>query len=424
MNTALVGINWGDEGKGRMVDLLARDYDVVVRFQGGNNAGHTIINSYGKNILNLLPSGVFHKGVLNVLGTGMVVDIEHLAKEIDSLKSSGLELTPDTVAISDRATICMPYHRDEDVYEEERLAGKQFGSTRKGIAYCYGDRNMKKTLLIGDLYMSDADLMEYLEGIMEWKNLTLQNVYRQPAADIKQTFDWLREYGNKIMPYVKDTGILLRQADKDGRDIMFEGQLGALRDLYFGIYPYTTSSSPLSSFAPIGSGAPSLRIDKTMGIIKAYSSCVGEGPFVVEQMDAFGDKLREAGGEYGAVSGRPRRVGALDMVASKYGCNVQGADELALTKLDVLSYMDEIPVCVAYEIDGKRTTDFPFTSILNKAKPIFETMPGWKEDIGGIRKFEDLPKTARDYILYIEKELDCPITYISVGAAQEEYIRR
>ena len=338
MLTAISGINWGDEGKGRMVDLLSRDYDIVVRYQGGNNAGHTVINERGEFILNLLPSGILREGVVNVMGAGMVVDLHHLKEEIGRLTEKGVAVTPDNLKVSDRAVICMPYHVAQDGAEEDRLAGKKFGSTRRGIGPVYGDKYMKKALRMGDLRDTDA-LRERVEGICEWKNLTLVGGYHMEPLNVDDIMAWLKEYGDFALPYVCDTGAYLDKAASEGKGIMFEAQLGALRDIDFGIYPYTSSSPTIAAYAPIGAGIPGRKLDKTIGIMKAYSTCVGEGPFTCE---LFGDEakvLRDAGHEYGAATGRPRRVGPFDVVASRYGVRLQGADEIALTKLDVLAGM-------------------------------------------------------------------------------------
>ncbi len=421
MLTAISGINWGDEGKGRMVDLLSADYNVVVRYQGGNNAGHTVINERGKFILNLLPSGILRENVVNVMGNGMVVDIKHLSEEMARLKAAGIKITPDNLKISDRAVICMPYHVMQDCLEENRLSDKKFGSTRRGIAPVYGDKYLKKAIRMGEL-KDMAALKERLKGIVEWKNLTLVNVYGAQPVSTEDMMEHLRVYGEPLIPFICDTGLYLNEADKAGEKIMFEAQLGALRDIDFGIYPYTSSSNAIAAYAPIGAGIPNRKLDLSIGIMKAYSTCVGEGPFTAEY---FGDKaelLRKAGGEYGAATGRPRRVGPFDVVASKYGIRMQGADEIALTKLDVLSYADEIEVCVAYEKDGERVTEFPFPQNLESYKPVMNTFKGWKCDISKCRKKEDLPKEALDYIQFLENAVGAKIKYVSVGAEREAYI--
>jgi adenylosuccinate synthase len=420
MLTAIVGINWGDEGKGRMVDLLSSEYDIICRYQGGNNAGHTVVNEKGKFILNLLPSGILRDTTVNVMGNGMVIDIEHLCNEIKALQSKGIKVTPKNLKISDKATICMPYHKLQDNLEEDRLGDKKFGSTRRGIAPVYADKYMKKSIRTGDL-LSPGTLEDKVSSILEWKNITLDG-YKKPKISKESMMQWLSEYSIPLLPFITDTTEYLTGAVKENRDIMFEAQLGALRDIDFGIYPYTSSSSTLASYAPIGSGIPGVKIDKTIGIMKAYSSCVGEGPFATELIGDEGSKLREAGQEYGAATGRPRRVGGFDIVASNYGVKMQGADELALTKLDVLSYLDKIPVCVAYEIDGEKTTVFPTGDKLLRAKPVFEYLDGFKTNISSCRKLEDLPKAAIDYIRFIENAVNCPIKYVSVGAQREDYL--
>lgn len=422
-NCAIVGINWGDEGKGRMVDLLASEYDVVVRYQGGNNAGHTVINQYGKFALHLIPSGIFRPEVINLLGNGTVIDPEALLEEMQSLQAAGVSITPENFKISDRATIVFPYHRAQDALEEERLKDAKYGSTKRGIAPVYSDKFQKKTIMMGELMDMDY-LGQRLKGILEWKNLTIQNVYGAEPYDYDTLMAWLEKFGGQLRPYICDAGSVLRLAQLRGKNILFEAQLGALRDIDYGIYPYTSSSTPLAAYAPIGCGAPDLRVDEVLGIVKAYSTCVGEGPFTVEWFGAEADKLREAGGEYGAATGRPRRVGPLDLVATRYGVKVQGATSIALTKLDILSYMEEIPVCIAYDIDGKKTEAFPFPSQLAKAKPVMETLPGWGCDISGVRYWEDLPQAAQDYVTYVEDQIGCPITYVSVGADRDAIIQR
>lgn len=422
-NCAIVGINWGDEGKGRMVDLLASEYDVVVRYQGGNNAGHTVINQYGKFALHLIPTGIFRPEVINLLGNGTVIDPEALLEEMQSLQAAGVSITPENFKISDRATIVFPYHRAQDALEEERLKDAKYGSTKRGIAPVYSDKFQKKTIMMGELMDMDY-LGQRLKGILEWKNLTIQNVYGAEPYDYDTLMAWLEKFGGQLRPYICDAGSVLRLAQLRGKNILFEAQLGALRDIDYGIYPYTSSSTPLAAYAPIGCGAPDLRVDEVLGIVKAYSTCVGEGPFTAEWFGAEADKLREAGGEYGAATGRPRRVGPLDLVATRYGVKVQGATSIALTKLDILSYMEEIPVCIAYDIDGKKTEAFPFPSQLAKAKPVIETLPGWGCDISGVRYWEDLPQAAQDYVTYVEDQIGCPITYVSVGADRDAIIQR
>lgn len=421
MLTAIAGINWGDEGKGRMVDLLSQDYDIVIRYQGGNNAGHTVINHLGKFILNLLPSGILRPDVVNVMGNGMVIDLEHLHGEIGRLREAGVKVSPENLKISDRAVITMPYHVMQDCLEEERLADAKYGSTRRGIAPVYGDKYLKKAIRIGDL-LDPESLKKRLDGIVDWKNLTITGVYNANPVTADSMFDWLMKYGGEIKDYITDTGVYLTNAVKEGKKIMFEAQLGALRDIDFGIYPYTSSSSTIAAYAPIGAGIPGVKLDQSIGIMKAYSTCVGEGPFTCEMFGDEAEELRAAGGEYGAATGRPRRVGPFDVVASKYGVRVQGSDCLALTKMDVLSYLDKIPVCTAYELDGEVVHEFPYGEALNRAKPIVEYVDGWKCDISECRSIEELPKAALDYVKYIEKAVACPIKYISVGPDREAYI--
>ncbi len=423
MLTAVVGINWGDEGKGRMVDLLAEKSDIVCRYQGGNNAGHTVINERGKFILNLLPSGILRPEVTNVMGNGMVIDLQHLCTEIQKLADAGVSITPKNLKISDKAVICMPYHVRLDCLEEERLADKKYGSTRRGISPVYGDKYMKKALRMADLFAPEDVLYEEVKELVEYKNLTIEGVYHAEGEKTDAIMQWLKTYGEPLKPYVCDVCTYLDEADKAGKTIMFEAQLGVLRDIDFGIYPYTSSSSTIAAYAPIGAGIPGRRLDYTLGIMKAYSTCVGEGPFTCEMFGEEAEALRKAGGEYGAATGRPRRVGPFDAVASKYGVRMQGATEIALTKLDILSYLDRIPVCVAYEIEGKRTTTFTTDRVkLAEARPVIEYLEGWKCDISGCRKKEDLPAAALRYIEYIEKAAECRIRYVSVGAERSEYL--
>lgn len=419
-NCAIVGINWGDEGKGRMVDLLSSRYDIVCRYQGGNNAGHTVVNEKGKFILNLLPSGILRDETVNVMGNGMVIDLEHLYNEISRLREGGIEITPKHLKISDRATICMPYNKLLDILEEDRLGDAKFGSTRRGIAPIYSDKYMKKAFRMGELLEFDK-LEERMKGIIEWKNLTVEKGYGHEAIEAEKMLEWLRTYGLPFKDYICDTTDYLTEAVKEGKSIMFEAQLGALRDIDFGIYPYTSSSSTIAAYAPIGAGIPGCTLDETIGIMKAYSSCVGEGPFTCELFGEEADILREAGGEYGAATGRPRRVGGFDVPASKYGVLLQGATCLALTKMDVLSCYDKIPVCVAYEVDGVQTEKFPVGAPLNRAKPVYEYVDGWKCDISGCRSFDELPENAKKYIDYIQDKVDCPIKYVSVGAERDQY---
>ena len=422
-NCAIVGINWGDEGKGRMVDLLTQDFDVVVRYQGGGNAGHTVMNEYGKFALHLLPSGIFRPGVVNILGNGVALDPENLWKEMEEVTAKGVPLTPENLKISDRASLLMPWHRDLDGLEEARLKDKKFGSTKQGIAPFYSDKYQKKTVLAGEL-LHPQHLREHLKDLLEWKNLTLTKVYGAPAVTMDDLEVWLETYCEKIKPYICDTGAFLRDAQKAGKKILFEAQLGALRDLDYGIHPYTTSSNAIAAYAPVGSGLPSAKLDAVVGVVKAYSSCVGEGPFTCEMFGAEAEALREAGAEYGAKTGRPRRVGPLDIVATRYGVQVQGATNIALTKLDVLSYMEQIPVCAHYELDGKVTDEFPFPALLAEAKPVMEYKEGWKCDISGVRTWEDLPQAAKDYVTYVEEQIGCHIGYVSVGPERDSIILR
>ena len=422
-NAAIVGINWGDEGKGRMVDLLTNSYDVVVRYQGGGNAGHTVVNEHGKFALHLLPSGIFREGVMNVLGNGVALDPENLWKEIEQITSQGVSITPENLMISDRASLLLPWHRELDGLEEARLADKKFGSTKQGIAPFYADKFAKKTILAGELLYS-KHLREHLQDLMEWKNLTLTRVYGAKPVTMEELEVWINVFCNKIKPFIRDTGAYLRQAQQDGKKILFEAQLGALRDLDYGIHPYTTSSNPIAAYAPVGSGLPCVKIDEVVGVVKAYSSCVGEGPFVCEMFGDEAEELRKAGFEYGAKTGRPRRVGPVDIVATRYGVQCQGATNIALTKLDVLSYMDKIPVCAHYRLDGKITDAFPFPSLLNDAEPVTEYMEGWKCDISGVRTWEDLPVQAQKYVLYLEQAIGCHIGYVSVGPERDSIILR
>lgn len=422
-NCAIVGINWGDEGKGRMVDLIAQDYDIVVRYQGGNNAGHTVINEYGKFALHLLPSGIFQKGTVNLLGNGVVVDIERLWEEMEDVRGKGVHIGPDNLKISDRAPIVFPFHRDQDALEEARLKDAKYGSTKRGIAPVYGDKFLKKTIMMGDLFYPEY-LRERLSGVLEWKNLTLERVYGAKPYVHEELLEWAQTFGEKLKPYICDTGKYLRQAQQAGKDVLFEAQLGVLRDIDFGIFPYTSSSSPVAAYAPIGAGAPGTKLDQVIGIVKAYSTCVGEGPFTAEWFGEEADKLRETGGEYGAATGRPRRVGPLDIVATRYGVTMQAATCVALTKLDILSYMDRIPVCVRYSLDGAETDEFPYPAALGRAKPVIEYLPGWGCDIGGVRSYADLPKAARDYVEFVERQIGAPIAYVSVGADRDAIILR
>ncbi|HIY04097.1 MAG TPA: adenylosuccinate synthase [Candidatus Anaerotignum merdipullorum] len=421
MLTSIVGINWGDEGKGRMVDLLSEEYDIVCRYQGGNNAGHTVVNDRGKFILNLLPSGILRENVVNVMGNGMVIDLEHLHHELQRLRDGGIIITPANLKISDKAVICMPYHRLLDCLEEDRLGDAKYGSTRRGISPVYGDKYMKKVLRMGDLLHRDI-YTAILENLVAYKNLIIQNVYGSEPVSYEEMLQWLDTYAAEFKDYITDVSLYLNQAEQEGKKIMFEAQLGALRDIDFGIYPYTSSSSTIAAYAPVGAGVPNLKLDHVIGIMKAYSSCVGEGPFTCELFGAEAEALREAGGEYGAATGRPRRVGPFDAVASRYGIRIQGCTEIALTKLDVLSYLEEIPICIHYELDGKIIDEFPYPALLTKAKPVIETVKGWHCDISKCRTKEDLPKEALDYVRRLEQLAGCHIKYVSVGAERDAYI--
>ncbi len=422
MLSAIVGINWGDEGKGRMVDLLSSSYDIIIRYQGGNNAGHTVVNERGKFILNLLPSGILREDVVNVCGPGMVIDLGHLCGEIGRLQDAGVCVTPANLKISDRAVICMPYHRKLDELEEDRLADRKFGSTRRGIGPVYGDKYMKKVLRCGDLLGSREALRDKVAQLLEWRNLTIAGGYHADPVTVEDEMAWLDQYGSVLAPFVCDTTKYLTDSIAAGKNLMFEAQLGALRDIDFGIIPFTSSSYTIASYAPIGAGIPFAKLDQSIGIMKAYSTCVGEGPFTAELFGEEAEELRRAGGEYGAATGRPRRVGPFDVVASRYGCLMQGADTLALTKLDVLSYLKDIPVCEAYEVDGKRVEHFPWGEELNRAKPVMTTLPGFHCDISKIRRASDLPYNARAYIDYLQKAVDTPISYVSVGPERDAYI--
>ncbi len=424
MLTSICGINWGDEGKGRMVDLLSRDFDIVCRYQGGNNAGHTVINDRGRFVLNLLPSGILREGVVNVMGPGMVIDLKHLCNEIERLREGGIEISPANLKISDKAVITMPYNVLQDIMEEDRLTkatGKPYGSTRRGIAPVYADKYMKKVFRMGELLNTEL-MYKRLPDIVVWKNMTIK-AYGFDPVTVEEMIEYFETYGKKLAPYVVDTGLYLNSAEEAGKNIMFEAQLGALRDIDYGIVPYTSSSSTIAAYAPIGAGVPNLKLNNSIGIMKAYSSCVGEGPFTCEYFGEEAERLRKLGGEYGAATGRPRRVGPFDAVASRYGIRCQGADEIALTKLDVLDDYEEIEICTHYELDGKVIDDFPFTDVLDKCKPVFEKVKGWHCSLAECRRKEDLPKEALDYIRLLEKLCSCKIKYVSVGAERDAYIK-
>ena len=422
-NCAIVGINWGDEGKGRMVDLLTSEYDIVIRCQGGGNAGHTVINEKGKFALHLLPSGIFRDGVVNILGNGVALDLENLWTEMEDVRSKGVAITPDNLKISDRASLLLPWHRQLDGLEEARLADKKYGSTKQGIAPFYSDKYQKKTIMAGEL-LHPAHLKEHLADLLEWKNLTLTRVYGAEATTMEEMEAWFADYGEKLKPFICDTGKFLHKAVKEGKSILYEAQLGALRDVDYGIYPYVTSSNTIAAYAPVGAGIPGVAAEKVIGVVKAYSTCVGEGPFVAEWFGEEAEELRKAGGEYGAKTGRPRRVGPIDIPATRYGVQCQNATDIVLTKLDVLSYMKDIPICTRYELNGEETDDFVFPTLLQDCKPVLKTMPGWQCDISACRSWEDLPKEAQDYVLYIEEAIGCHITYVSVGAERDAYIKR
>jgi adenylosuccinate synthase len=420
--TAIVGSNWGDEGKGKVTDYLAGQSDFVVRFQGGKNAGHTIINQYGKFALHLLPSGVFFQDVINVLGTGVAVDAEAFLKELNELVTRNVP--EPKIYISDRAQVVLPIHILFDQYEEERLADQKFGSTKSGIAPFYADKYMKIGVQTSDLLDKDV-IYKRIKVSSAKKNTLLKHLYNKPEIDPDKLTEELYETGKKIKAYLRDTAKMLRNGLREGKKILLEGQLGALRDPDHGIYPYPTSSSTLAGFGAVGAGVPPHSIIRIISVTKAYSSCVGAGPFVSEIFGDEAENLRKRGGdsgEYGATTGRPRRMGWFDIVATRYGAHTQGATELTLSLLDVLGYRDEIPVCVKYEINGKQTDDFPVPRMLDKAKPVLKILPGWKSDISSIRVFNELPKEAQNYVLFIEKEIGIPVKFISVGPKREDII--
>ena len=424
MVRAIVGANWGDEGKGKITDMLAEESDIIIRFQGGSNAGHTIINNYGKFALHLLPSGVFYDHTTSIIGNGVALNIPYLIKELKDLTDRNVPMPK--ILVSDRAQILMPYHILFDEYEEERLAGKSFGSTKSGIAPFYSDKYAKIGFQVSELF-DEADLKEKVYRVVEMKNVLIEHLYHKEKLDPEKIYAQLLEYRDMVAPYVCDTSAYLHQALKEGKKILLEGQLGSLKDPDFGIYPMVTSSSTLASYGAIGAGIPCYKIKDVITVVKAYSSAVGAGEFVSEIFGPEADELRRRGGdggEFGATTGRPRRMGWFDAVASRYGCRVQGATEVALTVLDVLGYLDELPVCIGYEIDGQVTRDFPTTRLLKKAKPVYTTLPGWKTDIRGITEYEDLPENCRNYIEFIEKELEVPITMVSNGPGRHEIIKR
>ena len=425
MVRAVVGANWGDEGKGKITDMLAETSDIIVRFQGGSNAGHTIVNDYGKFALHILPSGVFYGHTTSVIGNGVAFSVPALFKEVNDIVSKGVPMPK--ILVSDRAQIVMPYHILFDTYEEERLGKKSFGSTKSGIAPFYADKYSKIGFQVNELF-DDEVLKDKITRVCDLKNPLLEHVYHKPVLDPEELLNTLHEYRDMVAPYVCDTAAFLQQAIKDGKNILLEGQLGTLKDPDFGIYPMVTSSSTLASYGAIGSGIPAYEIKDVVTVVKAYSSAVGAGEFVTEipDLDAA-DELRRRGGdggEYGATTGRPRRMGWFDAVASRYGCKMQGATQVALTVLDVLGYLDELPVCVGYEIDGEVTRDFPVTTKLAKAKPVYEYLPGWKCDIRGIKNYNELPENCRKYIEFIEKELEVKITMVSNGPGRHDIINR
>ena len=424
MVKAVVGANWGDEGKGKITDMMADQADVVIRFQGGANAGHTIVNEYGKFALHTLPSGVFHQHITNIIGNGVALNIPVLIGELKSVVEKNVPQP--NLLISDRCQIVMPYHILFDQYEEERLGGKSFGSTKSGIAPFYSDKYAKIGFQVNELFDEEL-LKEKVERVLVTKNILLKELYHKPEIDPAELLDTLHEWRDMVKPYVADTSLFLDKAIKENKTILLEGQLGTMKDPDHGIYPMVTSSSTLAAYGAIGAGIAPYEIKEIVVVNKAYSSAVGAGAFTSEIFGDEADELRRRGGdggEYGATTGRPRRMGWYDCVASKYGCRLQGATDVAFTVLDVLGYLDEIPVCVGYEIDGEVTKDFPVTHLLEKAKPVYETLPGWKTDIRGIRKYEDLPENCRKYIEFIEKEIGYPITMVSNGPAREDIIYR
>lgn len=424
MVKAVVGANWGDEGKGKITDMLAKEADIIVRFQGGANAGHTIVNDYGKFALHTLPSGVFYGHTTSIIGNGVALNIPVLFKEIQSIVDRNVPMPK--ILVSDRAQIVMPYHILFDQYEEERLGGKSFGSTKSGIAPFYSDKYAKIGFQVSELFDEEL-LKEKVVRIAETKNVLLEHLYHKPLIDPKELLETLHEYRDMVEPYVCDVSSYLDKAIKEGKTILLEGQLGTLKDPDHGIYPMVTSSSTLAAYGAIGAGIPPYEIKQIVTVCKAYSSAVGAGAFVSEIFGEEADELRRRGGdggEYGATTGRPRRMGWFDCVASKYGCRLQGTTDVAFTVLDVLGYLDEIPVCVGYEIDGEVTTDFPTTAKLEKARPVLKTLPGWKCDIRGIKKYEDLPENCRKYVEFIEEQIGYPITMVSNGPGREDIIYR
>lgn len=424
MVKAIVGANWGDEGKGKITDMLAKESDIIVRFQGGANAGHTIVNNYGKFALHTLPSGVFYDHTTSIIGNGVALDIEKLLGEVKSIEEKGVP-TP-KLLVSDRAQIVMPYHVLFDAYEEERLGGKSFGSTKSGIAPFYSDKYAKIGFQVSELF-DEVALKEKVERVVTMKNVLLEHLYHKPTLDVNEIYETLLRYKEMIAPYVCDVSLYLDKALKEGKTVLLEGQLGTLKDTDHGIYPMVTSSSTLAAYGAIGAGIPPYEIKQIITVCKAYSSAVGAGAFVSEIFGEEADELRKRGGdggEFGATTGRPRRMGWFDVVASKYGCRLQGTTDVAFTVLDVLGYLDEIPVCVAYDVDGEITTDFPTTDKLNRAKPVIEVLPGWKSDIRGIKEYDKLPENCRKYIEFVEEKIGFPITLISNGPGRDDIIYR
>ena len=425
MVTAIVGANWGDEGKGKITDMLAENSDIIIRFQGGANAGHTIVNDYGKFALHTLPSGVFYDHTVSIIGNGAALDIPKLFKEYNDVVGKGVPAPK--LLVSDRAQMVMPYHVLFDTYEEARLAGKSFGSTKSGIAPFYSDKYAKIGFQVSELFDDEASLKDKIERVIAQKNVLLEHLYHQPLLNVDDIYATLMEYKKMVEPYVCDTSAFLYEAIKAGKNILLEGQLGSMKDPDHGIYPMVTSSSTLAAYGAIGAGIPPYEIKKIVVVCKAYSSAVGAGEFVSEIFGDEADELRRRGGdggEYGATTGRPRRMGWFDCVASKYGCRIQGATDVAFTVLDVLGYLDEIPVCTGYEIDGKVTTEFPATVNLKKAKPVYTVLPGWKQEIRGIKNYDELPLNCRKYIEFIEEQIGFPITMISNGPSRHDIIYR
>ncbi len=423
MVKAIVGANWGDEGKGKITDCLASECDIIVRFQGGSNAGHTIINDYGKFALHQLPSGVFYKNITNVIGNGVALSVENLESELKMLKEFGISDL--NLLISDRAQIVMPYHKLFDVYEEERLFAKQFGSTKSGIAPFYADKFAKIGIQVGELFGNETELKERIKNVLEIKNVIFKYLYKKPEFSLEEVFEKVISYKKILKPFVTDTFSFMYNAARENKNILLEGQLGALKDTDFGIYPMVTSSNTIAGYGCVGAGIPPYEIKEIIAVVKAYSSAVGAGEFVSEIFGEEADELRKRGGdsgEYGATTGRPRRMGWLDLVATRYGCKVQGATDIAFTVLDALGYLDKIKVCTSYEIDGKITKDFPAPYKLKKAKPIYETLKGWKSDISKVKKYSDLPKECKEYIKFAENYIGIPINIISNGPARNNII--